>query len=43
MKTEYTVAELNQTIDILQNFFDEVNLLDVHARKILESSCSRAT
>jgi len=36
MKTEYTVAELNQTIDILQNFFDEVNLLDVHARKILD-------
>lgn len=36
MKTAYTIAELNQTIGILENFFDEVCLLDVQARKILD-------
>ena len=36
MKTAYTIAELNQAIGILENFFDEVNLLDVQARKLLD-------
>lgn len=36
MKTEYTIDELNQTIGILENFFDEICLLDAPVRKLLD-------